>query len=101
MNSPTDWARLDAMQDAEIDLSDIPEVKAEQTARGRVRVGGQPVPRGQTPVNLDAVIVAYYKAQAGEQGYQALINETLMAHLKQPDLESVLRRVIREELAAR
>jgi hypothetical protein len=38
----TDWARLDAMTDAEIDLSDCPEVTLEMFARGVVRKGLQP-----------------------------------------------------------
>jgi len=49
---------------------------------------------------LDAAIVAYFKAQAGKRGYQALINETLKENIRERDLEIVLRRVIREELAA-
>jgi uncharacterized Fe-S cluster-containing protein len=42
----TDWARLDAMTDAEIDaeidLSDCPEVTLEMFAQGVVRKGLQP-----------------------------------------------------------
>jgi hypothetical protein len=37
--SGTDWARLDAMTDAEIDLSDCPEVTPEMFARAIVRKG--------------------------------------------------------------
>jgi uncharacterized protein (DUF4415 family) len=89
------------MQDADIDLSEIPEVTAEQMARARLRVGGQPVPKGKVRVNvlLDAAVVAYFKAQAGEQDYQMLINETLKNKMHDRDLEPTLRRVIREELA--
>ena len=49
---------------------------------------------------LDAAIVAYFKAQAGERDYQTLINEALKANIRGHDLEAILRRVIREELAA-
>jgi len=89
------------MQDTDIDLSEIPEVTAEQMARARLRVGGQPVPRGKVRVNvlLDAAVVAYFKTQAGEQDYQMLINETLKNKMHDRDLEPTLRRVIREELA--
>ena len=89
------------MQDADIDFSEIPEVTAEQMARARLRVGGQPVPRGKVRVDvlLDAAVVAYFKAQAGEQDYQMLINETLKNKMHDRDLEPTLRRVIREELA--
>jgi uncharacterized protein (DUF4415 family) len=89
------------MQDADIDFSEIPEVTAEQMARARLRVGGRPASKGKVRVNvlLDAAVVAYFKAQAGEQDYQMLINETLKNKMHDRDLEPTLRRVIREELA--
>ena len=40
-----DWPRVRAMRDAEIDLSDIPEVTAEMAALGVLRVGSKAVPR--------------------------------------------------------
>jgi uncharacterized protein (DUF4415 family) len=100
--SQTDWEYIDALQDEDIDLSDIPEVTAEQMARAQLRVDGQPVPKGKVRVSmfLDAAVVAYFKAQAGERDYQTLINETLKANIREHDLEAILRRVIREELAA-
>jgi uncharacterized protein (DUF4415 family) len=47
---------------------------------------------------LDAAVVEHFKRLAGERGYQTLINQTLKASLMQGDIESMLRRVIREEL---
>ncbi len=41
--SETDWERIDAMQDRDIDFSDIPEVTEEQMRRAVLRVGGKPV----------------------------------------------------------
>jgi hypothetical protein len=38
-NSQTDWQQLDTMSDEEIDLSDCPEVTAEQFAKSLVRRG--------------------------------------------------------------
>jgi hypothetical protein len=35
---------------------------------------------------------------AGERGYQTLINETLKTSLHQADMETTIRKVIREEL---
>jgi hypothetical protein len=35
--SQTDWQRLDAMEDEDIDLSDCPEITPEQFARAIVR----------------------------------------------------------------
>jgi precorrin-4 methylase len=40
--SQTDWEALDAMEDEDIDLSDIPGVTAEQMAKAILRVGGKP-----------------------------------------------------------
>jgi uncharacterized protein (DUF4415 family) len=98
--SQTDWARIEAMQDEDIDLSEVPEVTAEQMARAVLRVGGVPVERGKRRVNmfLDAFIVEYFKAKAGERGYQTLINEALAEYIRSQALEDTLRRVIREEL---
>ena len=38
-SSRTDWERLNAMQDKDIDLSDIPEVTEEQAARAKLCAG--------------------------------------------------------------
>ena len=50
--SETDWERVSAMTDAEIDLSDIPETTAEQMARSTFRINRVPVERKaeKTPV---------------------------------------------------
>jgi uncharacterized protein (DUF4415 family) len=90
------------MMDGDIDLSEIPEITEEQIARAKLRIGGKPVPKGKVRVNifLDASIVAFFKTQAGERGYQTLINEALKENIRHHDLESLLRRIIREELRA-
>lgn len=71
------------MQDEDIDLSDIPEVTEEQVRQAVLRVGGKPVERGQRRVDLllDAFIVEYFEGKAGEQGYQALINQALAEYI--------------------
>jgi hypothetical protein len=73
--SKTDWPRIKAMRDADIDLSDIPEVTASAASRGVVRIG------------------------AGERGYQTLINTALKEAIAHESLEDTLRRVVREEVA--
>jgi uncharacterized protein (DUF4415 family) len=81
--SQTDWERIDAMQDEDIDLSEIPEVNEEQMKQAVLRVGGKPVERGQRRVDLllDAFIVEYFETKAGEQGYKALINQALTEYI--------------------
>jgi len=98
--SQTDWARIDARQDEDIDLSEVPEVTEDQMARAVLRVGGVPVTRGKRRVNmfLDAFIIEYFKAKAGERGYQTLMNDALAEYIRGHDLEDAVRRVIREEL---
>ena len=98
--SRTDRIRLRAMKDEDIDLSDIPEVTAKQVSGARLRFDLEEIPAGKTRVNmfLDNAIVHYFKMRAGGRGYQTLINETLAEHIRREELESLLRRVIREEI---
>ncbi len=98
--SESDWETLENMEDEEIDLTEIPEVTAEQMARAKLRIGGKPIPKGKIRVNMyhDSEIVEYFKAKAGGRGYQTLINETLKESMLHRNLEQLLRQVIREEL---
>ena len=99
--SRTDWPRVKAMRDADIDLSDLPEVTAEMAAHGVLRVAGKAVPRGKTRLTmyLDNAIVEFFKSRAGARGYQTLINEALKEAMERESLEDTLRRVLREESA--
>jgi uncharacterized protein (DUF4415 family) len=99
--SKTDWPRVKAMRDADIDLSDTPEVTAAAVAHGVTRVAGKVVPRGKTRLTmyLDAAIVEYFKHRAGDRGYQTLINAALKQAIEHEALEATMRRVIREEVA--
>jgi uncharacterized protein (DUF4415 family) len=58
--SETDWERLEAMTDEEIDTSDIPPLDDAFFARAKPRV-----PRNKVPVTIsvDADVLAWYKAQ--------------------------------------
>ncbi|MCA9969905.1 MAG: BrnA antitoxin family protein [Anaerolineales bacterium] len=101
-HSETDEAFLHTAKDTDIDLSDIPEITADQIAGAILRVGGKPLPKGKVRVNmyLDADLVAFFKAKAGSRGYQTLINEALRESISGEEFEDMLRRVIREELAS-
>lgn len=100
-DSRTDWERINTMKDEDIDLSEIPDVTDEQMEQARLRIDGNPVPKGKERVNifLDAHVIAYFKTKAGGRGYQTLINEALKENILYQDLETILRRVIREEIA--
>lgn len=65
----------------------------------RRRVAGRVVqPKKRVTLYLDSVLVERFKEMAGERGYQTLINEALRNAVHQNDLETTLRKVIREEL---
>ncbi len=77
---------------------EAPEITSEDIAKARFRVGLKDAPRKQRiNIMLDTGIIAYFKDKAGEKGYQTLINETLKKAIFQEDLETVLRRILREE----
>ncbi len=77
--SETDFERLDAMEDDDIDFSDIPEVSPEMFAEALVRKGLQPVERKvQLTVRLDADVLSWFKAQG--RGYQTRMNGVLRAY---------------------
>jgi uncharacterized protein (DUF4415 family) len=49
-------------------------------------------------IMLDGSVIAFFKAKAGECGYQTLINQALHQVMTGEQIEATLRRVIREEL---
>lgn len=77
----------------------------------RLRVGLRDVSREQfatavqeqlgkqrVSIMLDSAVIAFFKAKAGERGYQTLINQALRRAMTGEQIEEALRRVIREEL---
>ena len=81
------------------DRDEYPRVTQADIDRATFRVGLKPVPRKQrVTILLDTGILEYFKAKAGERGYQTLINDTLRQAKERETLEETLRRVIREEL---
>jgi uncharacterized protein (DUF4415 family) len=69
----------------------------------RLRVGLQDVSRGEfsaavrkklgkqrVSILLDGAVIAFFKAKAGERGYQTLINQTLHNAMQHETPESVL-----------
>jgi uncharacterized protein (DUF4415 family) len=83
--SPEQVERLDklaAMPDDEIDLSDIPAITDEMWARAFRPGLHRPVKRPVT-IRLDAEVVDWFKAHAGDQPYQTEINRVLRRHVQQ------------------
>ena len=67
--SLTDWKRLDALQDEDIDLSDAPEITPEMFAKAVVRRGLKPpASKQQITIRLDDDVLKWFRAQG--DGYQ-------------------------------
>ena len=80
--SETDWKRLDAMKDEDIDLSDIPEIPPAMFARGIIRRGLKPVVRKkQLTLRMDSDVIEWFKKQG--RGYQTKINSLLRAYMEE------------------
>ena len=71
------------------DVSQAQFTEAVQERLGKQRVS----------IMLDGSVIAFFKAKAGTRGYQTLINQALHRAMQGEQIESTLRRVIREELA--
>jgi|RhiMetStandDraft_8_1073273.scaffolds.fasta_scaffold138149_2 uncharacterized protein (DUF4415 family) len=81
------------------DRDEYPKVTQAAIDRARFRVGLKPAPcKQRVTILLDTGLIEYFKAKAGEWGYQTLINATLRQAKERETLEETLRRVIREEL---
>ena len=73
--SLTDWKRVDALREEDIDLSDSPEITSEMFSRATVR---RAPTAGKRAIDLDADLFAWFKAQG--EGYQQRINAILRAY---------------------
>ena len=79
--SQTDWERLDATTDEDIDLSDCPEITPSMFVKAVVRRGLKPVPnKAQVTLRLAQDVLDWFKAQG--QGYQTQINALLRAYME-------------------
>ena len=76
-NSKTDWARVNTMNDADIDTSDIPELDASLFSNAELRL-----PKHKEPVTLrlDNDILEWYKSLG--KGYQTRINAVLRLYME-------------------
>ncbi|MEO8007187.1 MAG: BrnA antitoxin family protein [Betaproteobacteria bacterium] len=79
--SKTDWKRVDALRDEEIDLSDNPEVTPEMFAKAIVRRGlVSAPPKEQVTLRLDVDVLKWFRSQG--KGYQTQINTLLRAYME-------------------
>jgi uncharacterized protein (DUF4415 family) len=79
--SQTDWQRLDAMTDEEIDFSDCPEITPEMFAKAVVRRGlPKSHPKTEVTLPIDNDVLEWFKSQG--RGYQIQINSLLRAYME-------------------
>ena len=88
IKSQTDWERLDAMQDEEIDFSDIPEVTPEMFAKAIVRRGLKPHTKSQLTLRLDSDVIDWFKQQG--RGWQTQMNALLRAYMEERQTQAKL-----------
>lgn len=74
--SKTDWDRLAAQGDQDIDKSDIPELGEDFFRQADLRV---PIKQAVT-IRLDADVLTWFKAQGS--GYQTRINQLLRQYMQ-------------------
>ena len=79
--SKTDWKRVDATPDEEIDLSDSPEMGADWFRRAKVVL---PKPKQRITIRLDADLVDFFRHKAEDEGghYQTWINAVLREYVE-------------------
>lgn len=76
-HSGTDWAKLEAMTDDEIDTSDIPPLDDEFFAKGELRM---PKSKPMIFIRIDADVLEWFKAQGS--GYQTRMNVVLRLYMQ-------------------
>lgn len=70
--SRTDWARVDALIDSEIDLSEVPELDESFFANAILRMPRTPV---VVALHVDPEVLAWFKAQG--EAYEDRVNAAL------------------------
>lgn len=74
--SKTDWKRMAAMQDEDIDTSDIPELDEDFFRQAEIRLPS----KQSVTIRLDADVLEWFKANG--QGFQTRINKLLRSYME-------------------
>ena len=87
-----------------LNIPDDAPIRAKDIAAGKLVLRKRSASGAVLPVKqrvnifLDSAIVEYFKAEAGERGYQTLINEALKNSIQAKTMDETIRYVIRQEL---
>ena len=82
-SSRSDWARVDALKDEDIDFSDIPELGEAFFRNAEIRLPERKVP---VCIRLDREVVDWFKARG--KRYQSRINAVLKAFIERQKKET-------------
>ena len=74
--SKTDWKRIDAMRDEDIDFSDSPELGPDFFANAIIWPG----PKKQITLRIDPDVLAFFRKHG--RGYQTTINSVLRKYME-------------------
>jgi uncharacterized protein (DUF4415 family) len=74
--SQTDWKRIDAMRDEDIDFSDIPEQGPDFFANAIIWPG----PKKQITLRIDPDVLKFFRKEG--RGYQTVINGVLRKYME-------------------
>jgi uncharacterized protein (DUF4415 family) len=74
--SKTDWKRIDAMRDEDIDFSDAPELGPDFFANAILWPG----PKKQITLRVDPDVLKFFRKQG--RGYQTTINAVLRKYME-------------------
>ena len=74
--SKTDWERIDALKDSEIDFSDAPELGPDFFARAIIWPG----PKKQITLRLDPDVLTFFRKHG--RGYQSTMNAVLRKYME-------------------
>ena len=76
--SRTDWSRVAALSDAEIDISDVPPLDDAFFARATVRMPNRPM--AEVTLHIDPLILRWFQSQSTQ--YERLINAALRIYVE-------------------
>lgn len=75
--SRTDWERVSAMGDEEIDYSDIPPLREDFFKDAQIR---WPEKKKQVTLRIDPDVIEFFRKQG--KGYQSMINAVLRKYVE-------------------
>ncbi|MEK0182013.1 BrnA antitoxin family protein [Microcoleus anatoxicus] len=82
--SRTNWAALEAMNDEDIDYSDIPPLTDEFFENATLRI---PAAQARNLIQLDAEVIAWFREQSAE--YKTTINSVLRRYIESSGKQAV------------